>query len=141
MEQYRFQPLPTANHIRLITIHPGRFDDDIVVSLDPITLTQDTPSHYEALSYVWDKEQNPRPIYVGKHERSAISVTRNLTIALDHLRYPDKPRVMWIDALCIDQSSDIEKGSQVALMGKIYRFATQVVAWFGLEQDNSTRAL
>ncbi|KAL4971307.1 heterokaryon incompatibility protein-domain-containing protein [Aspergillus desertorum] len=48
---------------------------------------------------------------------------------------------MWVDVICIDQSNDIEKGPQVALMGKIYRHSTRVIAWLGQEKDDSTRAL
>lgn len=48
---------------------------------------------------------------------------------------------MWIDALCIDQISDVEKGVQVARMGKVYRFAYRVSIWFGKEENDSTRAL
>lgn len=38
---------------------------------------------------------------------------------------------MWIDALCIDQTSTVEKNHQVQRMGHIYSHAEQVVAWLG----------
>jgi Heterokaryon incompatibility protein (HET) len=48
---------------------------------------------------------------------------------------------MWIDAICIHQKDDLEKGPQVALMGDIYRLADRVVVWLGPEADGSGRAM
>ena len=38
---------------------------------------------------------------------------------------------LWIDQLCIDQKSIIEKNQQVQMMGQIYKQARQVVVWLG----------
>jgi hypothetical protein len=70
-----------------------------------------------------------------------IIVTRNLDIALRRFRLPGECRRIWIDALCIDQSSIDEKNRQVALMGKIYSAASSVLLWLGPEQDRSALAL
>ncbi|KAJ6092413.1 hypothetical protein N7467_004382 [Penicillium canescens] len=139
MEPYQYESLPSSDHIRVATIHPGRFDDDIVIDLDHVTLK--SPLNYETVSYKWERTQKLRPVYVGVDKTSTIFVRENLTTALAHLRYPHEPRVMWVDVLCIDQSNDIEKGPQVALMGKIYRHSKRVIAWLGPEKDDSTRAL
>ena len=40
---------------------------------------------------------------------------------------------LWIDALCIDQASTVEKNHQVQRMGHIYSRAEQVIAWLGDE--------
>ena len=64
-------------------------------------------------------------------------LTHNLALALRHIRHTERPRIVWIDALSIDQSNDVEKGPQVALMSEIYRLASRVVAWLGLEVDDS----
>lgn len=111
------------------------------MDLDPTPIIPDGPLHYEAVSYVWDKDQTPYSVYVGKEKAAVVSVTRNLAVALFNLRYPDRPRRLWIDALCIDQSNDVEKGPQVAQMGTIYSFAAHVIAWLGPAQDDSAPAL
>lgn len=139
MEPYRYESLSSSDHIRVATIHPGRFDDDIVIDLDHVTLK--SAPKYETVSYKWERSHGLRPVYVGHDKTSTIFVRENLATALAYLRYPHKPRVMWIDVLCIDQSNKIEKGPQVALMGKIYRQSTRIVAWLGPEKDDSTRAL
>lgn len=142
VERYQYPPLPSDGHTRLVSLHPGSTDDEhLIVDLDPMPIIPGEPLHYEALSYSWDKDQTPFSVYVGKDKTAVVSVTRNLAIALFNLRYTDRPRLLWIDALCIDQLNDIEKGPQVAQMGTIYSFATHVIAWLGPEYHDSTRAL
>lgn len=39
--------------------------------------------------------------------------------------------MLWIDAVCIDQTDHREKSRQVAQMGDIYRDAERVLVWLG----------
>lgn len=55
--------------------------------------------------------------------------TRNLFGAVKRLRFPNQDRVLWIDALCINQKDAAERSHQVALMAKVYRQAKDVIAW------------
>ena len=71
---------------------------------------------------------------------STLDVTRNLAVALQHLRYQHKPRVLWIDAICINQQDVHERSAQVQLMGDIYRSARQTTVWLGPEEDDSCLA-
>lgn len=124
-----------------MTIHPGVSADDIVVSLHIEPFTQHDPPQYEALSYAWGSRKSPRTIYIGASDRATLRVTPNLRTALQHLRFPDRTRVMWVDALCIDQANDVEKGPQVAMMGQLFECASRVVVWLGPEQDRSGVAM
>ncbi|PVH79579.1 heterokaryon incompatibility protein, partial [Cadophora sp. DSE1049] len=81
-----------------------------------------------ALSYVWGAATDLRVILV---EDSAVLVTKNLYDALMVFRRPTEDLVIWVDALCINQSDDEEKSWQVGLMADIYREASKVVAWLG----------
>ena len=67
----------------------------------------------------------------------------NLHTALKYLRQPDVPRVMWIDALCINQNDLDERGRQVKRMAEIFTLAERVVVWLGPAEANpsSQRAL
>lgn len=67
-------------------------------------------------------------------------MTRNLAEALFHLRYTDRPRTMWVDALCIDQENDRERSAQVSMMGEVFGRAARVIAWLGRETDTTARA-
>jgi len=60
-------------------------------------------------------------------DREEFSVTANLFDALSHLRYFDRPRVLWVDALCINQADVSERNRQVAHMLTIYQAASRVI--------------
>jgi hypothetical protein len=83
---------------------------------------------YEALSYTWGGADKTSTVKVnGK----SLNVTENLYLALQHLRSEHIDRVIWIDAVCIDQSNERERGHQVQQMCKIYSQAEEVVVWLG----------
>jgi hypothetical protein len=48
---------------------------------------------------------------------------------------------MWIDAICIDQSSKSERSHQITLMTQIYSQAAQVVVYLGEETEDSSLAI
>jgi hypothetical protein len=77
----------------------------------------------------------------NEEDKGIIPITRNLDVALRYLRSNDQARLLWIDALCINQSNNDEKSLQVAIMKKIYSHADCVIAWLGPEKDNSNEAL
>ena len=67
-------------------------------------------------------------------------MTRNLAEALQYLRYENRPCVLWIDAICVDQNNIPERGHQVVRMAAIYPQASRVVVWLGPERDDSALA-
>lgn len=67
-----------------------------------------------------------------------LDISLNLADALRSLRPSQGAgRILWIDAICMNQASNAEKASQVALMGHIYRSASDVVVFLGMEADDS----
>jgi hypothetical protein len=58
-------------------------------------------------------------------------VTINLYGALRRLRATAETRIVWIDALCINQEDLDERSQQVNLMGAIYEGCQQVLIWLG----------
>jgi hypothetical protein len=68
-------------------------------------------------------------------------VTRNLEAALRHLRHQNVPRRLWIDAICINQGDDIEKGYQIQQMQHVFRHARPVIVWLGEATADSDLAL
>lgn len=63
-----------------------------------------------------------------------LHITSNLLQALHTIRYEQTSRVLWMDAICINQSDTTEKGHQVALMGRIYRDTQRVVVCLGCQE-------
>ena len=61
-------------------------------------------------------------------------MTKNLYDALKGLRKIEQDRVIWADALCINQKDDKDKSAQVRKMSRIYERATRVVVWLGADE-------
>ena len=126
---YQYSPLSEERkEIRLMTLHEGDFGADIKVSLHTVPFTPDKPPVYKAFSYVWGSLDNPITIQLGL---GTLSITQNLAEALPYLRYEDRPRVLWIDAICVNQQDAKERGLQVKRMVDLYRLAERVVVWLG----------
>ena len=67
-----------------------------------------------------------------------LSITESLYLALRALRYRDRSRIIWADAVCINQSDNDEKSNQVQNMGSVYATASMVIVWLGNEDDFET---
>ena len=140
---YNYSPVDKeASEIRLMTLLPGVFGTKISITIGTTVLSKSQVPEYEALSYTWGSVERTAYIYIQDTEReSALAVTSNLAEALQYLRYEDKPRTLWIDAICVDQTNIPERGHQVTRMAKIYPQASRVVVWLGPERDNSALAM
>ncbi|KAM5360093.1 hypothetical protein ACJZ2D_014004 [Fusarium nematophilum] len=64
-----------------------------------------------------------------------LSITVNLDRALRHLRLSNKRRILWADAVCIDQTDLVERARQVQYMRLVYKCAARVIVWLGEKQD------
>ncbi|KAM7214607.1 Heterokaryon incompatibility protein (HET) domain containing protein, partial [Rhypophila decipiens] len=87
---------------------------------------------YEAISYTWaDEDGDFRlqcPIYVGPFW-DILLVTNNCLSMLFYTRRSLVPRVLWVDAICVHQTSQVEKTIQIPKMGAIYNNAMRVVVF------------
>ncbi|PMD32423.1 HET-domain-containing protein [Hyaloscypha variabilis F] len=126
MEEFRYDPLAIDSEtpaIRLVTLLPG-YGSKIECMLTQVSLI-DGPC-YEALSYCWGDASKRETIVCNGR---TLSITESLYNALRELR--NGHPVLWIDAICIDQSSNAEKNQQVLLMRNIYEAASHVLIWLG----------
>jgi hypothetical protein len=114
------------------------------------------PESYLALSYTWGSPNAGKSISIdGKSFEVRDNLwdflneactrgtfTRRPTPTSEHLRtmrmmFPgtcipgEEQDFLWIDAICIDQSQVEERNHQVAMMGKIYSRAYEVLVWLG----------
>ncbi|KAK3363920.1 hypothetical protein B0T25DRAFT_597508 [Lasiosphaeria hispida] len=138
-DMYPYIPLPD-NSVRLLRLLPPSSDKSrIEFQLITCSLLGSKRSHsYEALSYVWGLGKSKESIWIDGNE---LSVGANLYTALSHLRDCFVERILWIDAICINQRDDEEKGHQVRSMAKIYAKASRVLVWLGEAADDSNHAL
>lgn len=99
---YKYNRIDLATDaIRLVRLLKGDNDQPVECEIFETYLHQAEGVPYEALSYVWGTRHSEEIISV---DGCLFEVTENLNQALVYLRRPDEDRVLWIDAICIDQS-------------------------------------
>lgn len=101
---------------------------------------------FEALSYAWGDRNDTETIFIRDRDSksskpSPLRITRNLHVALSNIRFTDRERTLWIDAVSINQDDEGEKATQVALMKDIYKGASQVVVFLGSSSEETDRAM
>lgn len=107
---------------------PGAFSTKVRATIKNTKLSKSVVPEYEALSYAWGSAADPDFIYIQEADgESALAITQNLAEALHYLRYENRSRVLWIDAICVDQSDIKERGHQVLRMADIYSLASRAV--------------
>ncbi|TGJ84456.1 hypothetical protein E0Z10_g4336 [Xylaria hypoxylon] len=119
--------------IRLLRLHPSKSFDDVIQCSLFYAFLDDLPE-YEALSYVWGPLEFGQGISVNKEP---FKITENLECALRHLRHATVDRIVWVDAICINQTDIAERNHQVTLMKKIYSRCTRDLAWLGPNPGSS----
>jgi len=118
---------PVGRHIRILHLLPGP-PTEYVISCTLSTVSLDDNPHYEALSYVWGSAADPQHIRLNNQP---YRISNNLGAALRCLRHATVERILWVDALCINQTDDAEKSRQVSMMGDIYSGTTECLIWLG----------
>ena len=137
-KKYIYQRLnyELGQEFRLLILFPGSRDNDIICDIIHVNLL-DNPDPYAALSYTWATDipgqrladaTLSQKIYC---QGAFIPVTKNCEAALRRLRKKGQKRVVWVDAICIDQKNVNERNHQVSLMKTIYSTAAQVVIYLG----------
>jgi hypothetical protein len=159
-QQYIYEPLHFRDGgIRLLSISAG-----VKPSCTIKHFLLPSAPNYKAVSYRWgtgpiskEIQMNGCPVKVSDNLFDFLSQRQSIveTSTLKERRHiPDLPSTddvreaqwarnpwLWIDQLCIDQSSVSEKNHQVALMGVIYSDALQVLVWLGKGTDGTEKAV
>lgn len=101
---------------------------------DLVVYQRENCPEYETTSYTWGGEDGNAtpcmPAYFGDFW-DVLFLTRNCWFLLQYLRPPMGTRVIWVDAICINQDSIQERGAQVSCMPQIYRNCMRVVIYPG----------
>ncbi|TVY45651.1 Heterokaryon incompatibility protein 6,OR allele [Lachnellula occidentalis] len=147
---YQYSPFPDMNSIRLIYLEPWRRDPDEPLRCQLRTASLDTLPPYEAISYAWGEPIFSREILVdgglelaitpslgGALQRMRGNVPLGLRNSLQRMRrgisrrghLSSSVRILWADAICINQQDIDERSRQVQSMRKIYQRASRVLVW------------
>ena len=92
--QYEYSPLLSRTSFRLLNLLPGNDNDAIAYSL--VDADWEVSSQYEAISYAWGDTHSKVSTYC---EGKILEITKSLHDALFHLRWKDRLRVLWADAV------------------------------------------
>ncbi|KAK4634092.1 Heterokaryon incompatibility protein 6, OR allele [Fulvia fulva] len=130
---YKYQPLPDQEHIRLLWLSKDD-NGELCFELDAVNLGN--APLYEAVSYTWGIPS--RTAFVShRYSGRRLNITQNCYDVLQNL-CERAPRVLWIDAMCINQDDLNERGQQVAIMARIFQGALRTIAYVGPSDDDFT---
>jgi len=139
--QFEYPPIKQRKELRLLRIEPGEFDEPIRCEIftDYLFYKYIDFPEFEAISYTWADESGDSSECCSIFLNAVpFPVTRNCERALKRARERPSRAFVWIDAICIDQSNDAERGQQVRLMPDIYSRAKTVLVYIGEEDNNSS---
>ena len=129
-QEFQHDPLESPERqIRLLEIKASD-NGDTEYQLTTYILGSAHMPRFYALSYEWGTDS---PAHALTIDGKSFKIRDNLRLFLDRVRSErqDFVRPMWIDAICIDQTSTTERNEQVKIMGQIFRAATLVLTWLG----------
>jgi hypothetical protein len=138
---YVYQALPPSRSIRLFRLFPSAdAEKPLRGELFEYSLQEmyEQEQPYDALSYVWGQSNTTHSIEVDGCD---LRITASLQTALSYMRHRRREKLIWVDALCINQDDDAEKEHQIGLMHQIYGCSNCVVVWLGETKDESDEAL
>lgn len=137
---YKYQPLDSAKQqIRLLKLQRVSPEDSSpqAICCELHLVEFDAAPEYVALSYVWGPPSPTQLIHVDSKD---FSVRQNLFDFLEIFQGHDgNACYLWIDQICIDQSSIPERNSQVRLMSAIYKRCKYVLSWLGLSATSEAK--
>lgn len=134
-----YRKLDSANgEIRVLELSAGSGNDEIRCSFRYSSLRSPCLLRYETVSYAWGNAHERAPIKVDDF---CMSVPASSVQVLRRVRNRHTTRLVWIDAICINQADNEERGQQVALMGEIYTNTVRNLIWLGEEDHDTSRAV
>ena len=117
-----------SNQFRVLEVHPATYDEPVKCSLHLMNVNS-LVMKYDALSYCWGDSNELCILNLDQSDGFVVSV--HLYQALRRLRLHKRTRYIWVDAICINQANDREKGMQVQQMSTIFGRAERTVIWLG----------
>lgn len=139
MRSYRYRSLQHDDSIRLLVLHPSLdgTDADLIRCTIQHAQLSDESLEYEAVSYTWGNAVQQQAIYF-QNDTKELYVGQNCYNALRRLRRVHGDRLLWIDAICINQDNLQERASQVRIMNSVYDCASTVLVV--LSESNMDRS-
>ncbi|KXG51414.1 Heterokaryon incompatibility [Penicillium griseofulvum] len=157
---YTYTDLTTADYFRLLELLPGKGSSALQCNIQSYRLDAFTLPPYRALSYSGIESQYENLVVAGQKilidsslrksyefrhplfcNNQTLLITTSLRDALQRIRHARLPVKLWVDAICINQENVIERSSHARMIPRIYRRATNVIAWLGEADEDSDKAI
>lgn len=139
---YTYTPFEDPEHcFRLLQILPECNQGHLHAVLT--SFRRDAAPSYNPVSYTWGTEEPSSMLLIrdhGEQEWSQFAIRPNLEALLRQVRSSLGSVYIWVDAICINQADNLEKGHQVRDMHLIYR-DNHLFVWLGAPSDSSTQAM
>ena len=145
------EPLEGILLIRVLQLDQMAVDEQTdVVRILPAEGETPAAEPYDALSYPWGPNKKASTNILLSYDKAGsigkeFPIRDTLEAALLMLRArihrPGDYRLVWVDAICINQLNLVEKGTQIPLMAEIYSRAAKVCVWLGKEMEDSVKAI
>jgi hypothetical protein len=136
---YEYEPLGRERkEIRLLTLQPGSGNAMLFCTLATAYLDTPTPPRYETISYVCGDQKIKAPINLHGSE---VEVPATSEAALRRMRREDRPRTLWIDAICINEADFDERSHQVGMMYEVYSQTSHNCVYLGPDDCNMLKVI
>ncbi|KAK6424844.1 hypothetical protein LTR95_016328 [Oleoguttula sp. CCFEE 5521] len=134
-----YRPLESSERrIRVLELLSGEQSAALRANLCVISLDDKSKSTYETISYVWGPPTKSAAIDIAGVR---LPIPEATAAVLRRVRRPDRTRLVWIDAVCINQDDINERSDQVGLMRYIYSGSTENLIHLTDDEDMGTRII
>lgn len=131
--------------IRVLVFDPVHDVNDtapLSCTLSTMSLMVESIEPYAAISYTWGDNSARAEIVINMIR---VTIPYNTELALRYLHDestgPGQRNLIWIDAICIDQSNNGERSDQVGIMSEVFARAHKVLAFSGPPHSSIPAAL
>ena len=143
MENFVYQALEDSSlNIRLLILLPFRNASTSTIPLQGelihVVLEGENKPQYETVSYFWGDPARCSLIIV---DGKALWIPQNIDRTLRTLAVTGREKILWIDAVCINQDDLAKRTHQVAMMAKIYESSTCNIIDLGDADSMDSRAI
>ena len=141
---FKHPPIDPRTQIRLLRLQEDHTTSEVNCTFSVISSKEIPFTRYKALSYTWGKADRPEDVKEIQVANQPFFVRQNLFRFLQTAARKGEHDLFFIDAICINQSDHSERQYQVREMARVYRKATEVIAWLGIpdaSQYDNVRAL
>ncbi|KAK6836777.1 heterokaryon incompatibility protein [Apiospora arundinis] len=132
---------PLGSLFQSIASPLGAVMDFRLIKADLITTPIATAPPFAAVSYRWTVGDTVPILLNNRKFMVSRSIFQLLVSRASQSRAQDEPdtQFLWIDSICINQNDNQERSWQVAMMKDIYRSASHVIGWLGMDTPPITQ--